>query len=276
MAIARRLPCLQAVPVPTVDGAVLYLDLRVPSTHGLLAGLTCEPNEQDVMRRLIRPGDVVFDIGAHIGLHLVLLSQLVGSDGRVFAFEPNPAVLPALKQTIGDLTNAELFCHALSDKSGSSELFVPADQSMASLTNWTKGVAKSKTRVVPCSIHTLDEMIANSSLTRPDFIKCDVEGAELLVFNGAQNVLNNPSAPIIMFEVNELATSSFGYSAISTMDFLRSLPVPRYQFLKIQSRGELVREWEQSSEVYNMIAFPQSRIARLVNVIELDGQSHTV
>src|SRR5262245_22436384 len=101
--LARLFEQLQALPI-SIDGAHLYLDLRIASSHALVTGQYPECDEQAVMRRLVVPGDIAFDIGAHLGLHTVLLSHLVGSNGRVYAFEPNPRVLPVLCRTVGRLT----------------------------------------------------------------------------------------------------------------------------------------------------------------------------
>src|SRR5207244_9981399 len=73
-ALAQRIPALQAVPITINGDQRLYVDLRDGLSHPLLAGspwesVPWEVDEQAVMRRLVRPGDVIFDIGAHIGLH---------------------------------------------------------------------------------------------------------------------------------------------------------------------------------------------------------------
>ena len=74
------------------------------------------------MRRFVRAGDVVFDIGANLGLHTVLLA---GLRGRAFAFEPNPELLPTLEMTVQELGNTTLCACALSDEDSDCTLFVP-------------------------------------------------------------------------------------------------------------------------------------------------------
>src|SRR5438552_3659495 len=69
---------LQKVPLALPGGRILYLDLRIGSTHGFLIGSAWEVAEQEVMRHIVLPGDIAFDVGAHLGAHTVLLSQLVG------------------------------------------------------------------------------------------------------------------------------------------------------------------------------------------------------
>src|SRR5438094_590365 len=80
---------------------VLFLDMRDAVCRDILRDSPYdhhpwEPDEQQVMRRIVRRGEIAFDIGAHFGEHSVLLADLVGPHGRVFAFEPNPERLDAL------------------------------------------------------------------------------------------------------------------------------------------------------------------------------------
>lgn len=200
--LARKLKSLQAVPVIIADRAPLYVDLRRGSAHDLLKGspwkrAPYEAHEQDVMSRVVMPGDVAFDIGANIGLHTVLLSQLVGGHGKVCAFEPNAEMLPTLRRTVEGLGNATLFAYALADKTAESDLFVPEDASMASLADWTDGRLPDKARKLTCEQRRLDDLIVSGVVPQPDFIKCDVEGAELMVFRGAREALNRVDAPIV-------------------------------------------------------------------------------
>lgn len=122
-ALARRFPSLQAVPVTVNGHQTIWVDLRDALSHALVAGspwpgVPWEADEQLVMRRLVRPGDIVFDIGAHIGLHTVLLAELAGPAGDVHAFEPNDAKIDTLAKTIARLPNAALHPIALGDSPG--------------------------------------------------------------------------------------------------------------------------------------------------------------
>ena len=81
------------------------------------------------MRRTIEAGDIVFDIGANVGLHAVLLSKLAGDAGQLCVFKPNPELLPQLRKTIGGLGNANLYPCVLSDVDETATLFAPGDDS---------------------------------------------------------------------------------------------------------------------------------------------------
>lgn len=261
--LAKKLPALQAVPV-SIEGRVLYVDLRSGDAPDLLTGSPWaetprEADEQYLMRQVVRPGDVALDIGANIGLHTVLLSQLVGAGGRVYAFEPNAALLPTLRHTVGGLSNTTLHAVALSEQAAESVLFVPDDHTMASLADWTEGRLPGKAHKVNCQQRRLDEMIASGSVARPDFIKCDVEGAELMVFRGAGDTLNRRDAPLILFEANEHTARGFHLGVSSAMDFLRGLPAPQYSFYELRP-GKILSRIDAVTSVHaNILAVPRSK-----------------
>jgi FkbM family methyltransferase len=200
-ALAHRLKSLQSVPI-AVHGEYVFVNLEDGPSHLLLAGSPWadppwETDEQELMRRLLRSGDVAFDIGAHIGLHTVLLAQLVGPAGAVHAFEPNPRRVAALAATLDRLPRAQLHAVALGDRVAEAPLFVPHDESMASLADWTDGRAGG-IEVRACAVRPLDDLVRAGEAPLPYFIKCDVEGAELRVFMGARWVLDRPDAPFIL------------------------------------------------------------------------------
>jgi FkbM family methyltransferase len=267
--LAHRFKALQAVPITINETQRVYVDLRDGLSHALLAGspwktAPWEIDEQIVMRRLVRPGDVVLDIGAHIGLHTVLLSALVGRSGVVHAFEVNPAKLPALRVTVSRLTNTVLHPFGLADEARRAVLFVPEDQTMASLSDWTAGRGGA-VRKTECELKPLDDLVVDGGIAPPDFIKCDVEGAELQVFRGAVRTLDRELAPIVLFEANAQAASGFGAPIEAATDFLRSLRQPNYSIYHLQGNGELtaIEVITDEAEHFNLVAMPLARAVRL-------------
>ena len=127
--LARRIKSLQTVPIQISDLPPVYMDLRNWDAHDWLSGSpwTVSPQEEEeqwILQRFVLPGDVVYDIGANIGMHTALFSSLVGSAGHVYAFEPNPNLQPGLLRTIGGMKNGTFFPVALSDQAGQAQLFV--------------------------------------------------------------------------------------------------------------------------------------------------------
>mgnify|MGYP000860334556 FL=1 len=217
-ALSSRLSSLQDVMVDA-DGGPVFIDLRIATARGLLANPRSQSGEAEVMRRFINEGDVVFDIGAHFGVYSVLMSSIVGDRGHVFAFEPNPQMLPSIQKTVGLRPNIDLFECGLSDSEGELVLYVPEDASMASFSNWTEGIG-GNVHTEKCRLMTIDGLLEKKKIRPPAFIKCDVEGAELSVFKGARKLIDREEAPVILFELNRSAAAAFGYKVEDCLQFL--------------------------------------------------------
>lgn len=263
--LANHFATLQAVPIDIANQKAVFMDLREWDAHEWLKrspwpSSPREPEEQRVFRLLVSEGQVVYDVGANIGMHTTLLASLVGSSGHVYAFEPNPAMVRLLRHTLDGLQNARLFPVALSDRAGEAKLFIPEDSTLTSLANWTAGRFKTVERI--CTLITMDELARTEGLRQPDFIKCDVEGAELDVFLGAKELLNRPDAPIVLFESNVHTSKGFGRPISAARDFLASLERANFQFFKLQDNA-LVPSVDLDPVHSNSIAIPRRRCAQL-------------
>ncbi len=244
--LARKMSSLRFVPIKIGDCEPLYVDLRTGG-HELLKDTPWktapwEQSEQHVMQHIVKDGDVAFDIGANIGLHTVLLSKLIGPEGRLCVFEPNHELLPQLGLTVKGLGNAALYPFALSNKSEVATLFIPEDAAMGSLANWTSGRDDvGKTHTINCEVRRMDDLIDFGTISQPDFIKCDAEGAELMVFQGGRKALDRADAPIILFEANVYNARGFGFTIEGAKNYLASLTLPRFDFFEIHEDGSLVQ-----------------------------------
>lgn len=267
-ALANHFGSLQHVPLDIPGWVPVYVDLRLSNAHFMLMespykGLWRELDEVEIMHRFVRPGDVAFDIGANVGLHSIVLSRLVGPSGKLCAFEPNTELLHALRFTIDQLRNATLFSIALSNKDAESELFIPPDNTVASLADWTIASPTfnqdGPSHVITCSERRLDDLVQTGQLPQPDFIKCDVEGAELRVFEGGAMTLNKVDAPIILFEANECASRGFNVGVSAAKDFLASLKEPHYRFFEIEEGAKLSAMQNVNPTFSNILAIPESK-----------------
>lgn len=161
--------------------------------------------EVKALCRLISHGNVVLDIGANYGQYTRVLSKLVSTEGRVFAFEPCSATFMGLKRTIQllRLNNVVSVQTALSKSSGISVLKIPIKQ------DGTHGVSLAFTgtdtrrEFIEEKITTisLDEFAEKHELRSLSFIKCDVEGAEFQVLSGGEKTLRQWH-PSILLEIN--------------------------------------------------------------------------
>jgi FkbM family methyltransferase len=153
--------------------------------------------EFDIIRRHVRPGDIVCDIGANKGSFIYWLSCWI-RDGRVVAFEPQPELARALAnvcRAIG-LRNVKVEAKAVYSHSGDQDLFVPeGHRPGASLTQRAVEAESVTTLSVP--VVTLDDYFDQNE--KVSLLKIDVEGAEFGVLRGAERILRQ-HAPLLVFE----------------------------------------------------------------------------
>jgi FkbM family methyltransferase len=170
-------------------------------------------------RLLIHPGDTVVDVGANIGLWVLGAARLAGSEGDVHAFEPVLENFDRLTKNLALNGFSKVKCQqlALSDNSGKAVFYAPTDNNcgLGSLAPRERADLLMETGLI-----TLDDYCENLAIRRVDFMKVDVEGAELLVFRGAQQVLASLVAPIIMFETDETLSARFDSSSQTLKAFL--------------------------------------------------------
>jgi len=153
---------------------------------------------------LIQPGDQVLDIGANCGFLTLWMSKLVGPQGIVHAFEPNPTLYNSLKTTVAHnrISNVHIHSAALGSFNGTMDLLVPkGNLGAASLIRNVRQAANT----YAVSVMKLDEAISPKSGSRIKLIKLDVEGFELEVLTGARRILEEFHPSAIVFESNEEA-----------------------------------------------------------------------
>lgn len=151
---------------------------------------------------LIRGGDTVLDLGAHKGSYLYWLRQAVGAEGRVLAFEPQPALAAYLREVVGALRwkNVTIENQGVSARPGSLTLHIPGPVGSISpgATFETGIVSKADGQTAEVRVTTLDGLFPAGG-PPPSFIKCDVEGHELAVFRGGERLLRT-AGPALLFE----------------------------------------------------------------------------
>jgi FkbM family methyltransferase len=220
-----------------------------------------------ICKKLIRRGDTVLDIGANIGMVTVHMANLVGSDGVVHAFEPNPRLVRMLRQTLHhhSLSHVTLHEFGLGPVESMLELRVPESDTGQGSFVWIKNTEDCLSLQVP--VRTLDDVAREQGIRHVSLLKIDVEGFEASVLRGAMQFLENVRPKAILFEVMEGISGpvsnapvfrillDFGYTFLSiprSMVAMRLLPfdpfrqpVPRFvhDFLALapQVRGHIPR-----------------------------------
>jgi FkbM family methyltransferase len=176
-------------------GSQVGVDLGTPHGRRLFGYGFCEP-AACFMQSLLKPGDVVIDGGANIGLFTLLAAAEVGHHGHVIACEPSPTTMHLLRANVdrNGFDWVELREVALASEPGRLRLrvftpgsgfssFAPADT--------TSGIE------VEVQVATLDD-VASEVLERLKLVKLDVEGAELLALRGASQILHHARPDFIV------------------------------------------------------------------------------
>jgi FkbM family methyltransferase len=151
---------------------------------------TPEP-ELAALRQIVSRGDRAADVGANCGIYTFELSSLVGPEGRVYAFEPIPEnfrILDAVVYEAG-LSNVVTFHAALAASAGSREMTIPEAGAFRGLYMARMSKPADRGRRVQVPAVVLDDLWRDRRVDSLDFIKCDVEGAELEVLAGAEQLL---------------------------------------------------------------------------------------
>lgn len=191
-----------------------------------------EPEETRAMDLLMENSRTILDVGANIGLYSIRFAKRL-PNAKVFAFEPMPISHAYLQRNIaanavGDRVTA--FNYGLSETGGAVEFFIsPAAGTNASLKNVAD--AHDATSVIGLTL-TLDQWVTNQQVV-PDFIKCDVEGAELLVFRGGRATLAKHK-PIVFAELLRKWSKPFGYHPNDMITFFVELG---YQCFAVGENG---------------------------------------
>jgi len=189
--------------------------------HPRLLGMcpeTYEPAVTALLAHHVHEGSTVVDVGAHVGLHTLMFSRRVGAAGRVVAVEPSPASVGLLRRHLNwnACKNVTVIEAAVGHREGVTEFSYRADPTdpggfANSLAYDIRGLKRCVTMM------TLDAICNNFS---PDVIKIDVEGAELLVLRGAEELLAR-AAPTLVIAVHPEPMRAMGAGPADLIAFLK-------------------------------------------------------
>jgi FkbM family methyltransferase len=182
----------------TSQGNKLYVNKKDTGVaQPLINGGIFDRKETEVIMSLIKPGMTVVDVGANLGYFTLIAAKLVGDQGRVYAFEPQPDNYRLLTRNIriNGYRNIVPINMAMSNKPGKLTLFVDeANLGAHSLSNRN---LIQKAGSVEVETTTMDNFF-NKVERRIDFVKTDAQGAEGLIFDGAKRVLNGQGLKMII------------------------------------------------------------------------------
>jgi len=161
-----------------------------------------EPCESNLIKNYLKPGMTFIDVGANIGYFTLMASALVGSEGKVIAFEPSPYAYGRLEDTINrnNISQISIIQAGLSNSRGTIELYISDDK----WGNHTPTMVKNDGgHPIEVPILTLDEYLKDNKIEYVDLMKIDVEGFEPNVIEGARIAIESRKIHSILLEFNK-------------------------------------------------------------------------
>lgn len=201
-----------------------------------------------IVKKFIRPGDTIINIGANIGYYSVIFGKLTGPEGRVFSFEPTKYFREVLKDNLAanSLHNVEIIPFGLSDKP--EQLTIQIDGITATL--HVPG-GKELVSQESISLMTLEAFCKEKDLNKIDFIKIDVDGHEPAVLNGGWKPIEC-FRPMLLIEISH---AHYLQSGTNAWDFYKAL---KYKGLYIYDENTLEEYKDLNSFLFRCGNFNQS------------------
>lgn len=259
--MAIRLPPAVKSSVQSFLPAVSF-GLARQGTEALLSGLAafvlgirgcgCSPsllNEAKGAARWVNATDdfVVMDAGANVGSWAVAVSKCLPKNGRIYAFEPQPRAAEMIRAL--QIKGCEVHQVALSERSGTRTFYTsdPTD-SMGSLYERDDTIAhdhRTEYKSIEVEASRLDDFVKKHGINRIDFMKMDLEGAELEALRGATECMQTGLLRALSFE--------FGVSNVNSRtyfrDYFRLLSEYGYKIFRMTPAGYLIHVAEYSEDL---------------------------
>lgn len=210
-----------------IQGHKMYVDtLFAPvSVTGIW-----EPVITEYVKKMVKKGDIVLDIGAHIGYYTLIFSDCVGLEGKVFAFEPNPDNFTLLKKNveINKYENVVLIQKAVSNKAGRLKLYLSA---LNSGDNRIYDLGDGPRKSIEIEAVRLDDYFKDYD-GKIDFIKMDIQGAEGAAMEGMEILLEKNRNLKIITEFWPFGLKGFG---IDPETYLQSFLIKGFKLYRINN-----------------------------------------
>ena len=175
----------------------------------------------DLMKKIVKPGDVFLDLGANIG-YFSLLVAINSPSVKVISFEPVASLFQNMNDNISlnNTKNITTVNAAVGEMSEERELFVSAPDNLGmSSFHQPENYSGKKERV---RVETIDDWFRTSGLAKIDIVKLDIEGSELAALKGMKEVLQKQK-PVLIVEINPETLSMFNLKPTDICDYLKHL-----------------------------------------------------
>jgi FkbM family methyltransferase len=247
--------------------------LRFPDDRGwecLYMTGAYETGTSELCRKLLRPGDITFDVGANLGWYTCLFASVVGPSGCVHAFEPVPWIYEKLARNcaLNGYTSAVTLNNlAIGKSEGVIELFSfkgrPHGETSGVVREGLAVASSAKVKVI-----TLDSYVQTLGITNIALVKVAIEGAEWDMLDGASSLLHSTRPPMWILEINTETAAAFGWSP---RDLLKRLQRDYgYSFVRIVGawgKWTSLESTEQAQHGDNILCFlPEQHGDRIAGI----------
>jgi FkbM family methyltransferase len=232
-----------------------------------------EPAITNIISKVVRKDDVCFDIGANIGWYTTLLQTLVSENGSIHAFEPVPSSIETLKANIALNKNADkvvLNEFALGDEEKVINIY-----NSASEPDGHASISKSKNEdaeVIPIHMKTADSYLETGNIKEVNFVKLDIEGAELFMLKGASNILKQSRPPIWVIEMALDTSEKLGYLPNDLIELIRKQA--EYDFYAIDTKTFSLKKitgFAKESKGANVLCVPSKHYQDRLSNLKIAG-----
>jgi FkbM family methyltransferase len=248
------------------NGATIRVNLSDRIERQMWGGCY-EPHVQRSLRTLLAPGDTFIDIGAHVGYHAVLGASIVGSSGRVFAFEADPKNFARLEEHLHPFAWSTPANKAVWSTTG-NVIFERSSQPGES--GWgTLTAVRDLGRGDHVSVSTvsLDDWSLDHDVRSVSAMKIDAEGSEVSILRGANEFLRR-TRPTIIVEANDVVLRQAKSSALELTEILRVGDFELYELdratLQFLTSGVYPR-------TLDLLAVPAERARSVVTLFQRSG-----
>lgn len=230
-----------------------------------------EKEDEQMILRFLKEGDLILDIGANIGWYSILFSKKF-PQATIYSFEP---IHETYKYLITNLmlnkaNNVFPLNIGISEKdSFSTYYYFPEGSVLASERNL---IECSKAKKTTCKVTSLDTFINEQNINKIDFIKCDIEGAELSAITGGIHAIKR-FLPIMLIELFERWTLQFGYHPNDVIHLLNQLGYECFLANKNQLENCPIYKETEDERLNFFFLHKEKHRELIVQLSELSSQS---
>jgi FkbM family methyltransferase len=202
-------PFLARMPAD-IGGASFVCDLQDTISREVCFTGRYEPQETQLAKRLLRPGQLVVDVGANWGYFTLVCAHLVGTSGRVIALEPHPRLVAMLSANTAANALTQVDVLSLAAGAGAAtRSFVGFDEQGGN-SGLSRAARQSEKADFECETAALDALLDARGVGRVDLVKIDIEGAEIDAIRGMADGLGRHRYRHVLLECHPAELAALG------------------------------------------------------------------